>query len=110
MNIIELMVVLTIVSFLISATIANFLKISDIDLTEQYIETAVYAGLWKAELYKVYDENKCTIFSTNNKSFNRASEICFSNMEVFSFRWVKGGTYSGISIEPIVFKVSGGGD
>jgi len=107
-NLIELMVVLTIIGFFLTASVTNFTKVFDIDLTKHYIETALYAGLWKSELYKVYDKENCVVFPINTIYFKRPSEMCLSNIEVLSFRWVKGGTYSGIAVEPILFKISGG--
>jgi len=52
------MVVLLILGFVFVAFSASLMKIANIDLTKEYVETAVYAGLWKSQLYKDYKSNK----------------------------------------------------
>lgn len=109
MNLIELMVVLLILGFVFVAFSTSLMKIANIDLTKEYVETAVYAGLWKSQLYKDYKSNNyCRIVTVDMVEFYKASESCLSGLVVNSFRWVKGGTYSGVAVEPILFKVSGG--
>ncbi|WP_372590550.1 prepilin-type N-terminal cleavage/methylation domain-containing protein [Fervidobacterium pennivorans subsp. carthaginiensis] len=109
MNLIELMVVLLILGVVFVAFSVSLVKMVNIDLTKDYVETAVYAGLWKSQLYKDYKSNNyCRIATVDMVEFYKASESCLSGLMVNSFRWAKGGTYSGVAVEPIIFKVSGG--
>uniref|UniRef100_A0A7V4NDV5 Uncharacterized protein n=1 Tax=Fervidobacterium pennivorans TaxID=93466 RepID=A0A7V4NDV5_FERPE len=109
MNLIELMVVLLILGSVFVAFSFRLVKMANIDFTKDYVETAVYAGLWKSQLYKDYKiNNYCRIVTVDMVEFYKSSESCLSGLVVNSFRWAKGGTYSGVAVEPILFKVSGG--
>ncbi|MGC9771058.1 type II secretion system protein [Fervidobacterium islandicum] len=108
MNLIELMVVLLILGLVFVAFSVSISKMADVDLNKEYIETAIYAGLWKSQLYKDYKGSYCRVATINMMEFYRASENSLSGIVVDSFRWVKGGKYSGVAVEPIIIKISGG--
>ncbi|MEJ5257473.1 MAG: hypothetical protein WHS64_04405 [Fervidobacterium sp.] len=106
MNIVELSVVILILGMLFTFFVTTFLNAADIDLSNQYVETAVYSGLWKGELQKTYKSNECLVISTSMFSFMRPTEPTLSNLIVMSFKWVRSDTYNSIAVEPIFLSIS----
>lgn len=108
MSSIELLIAVVVVVGCLLIFTVNFLRMSETDLSRDFIETAIYSGLWKTSLHKIYSGNSCLVISPEMVDFKRASDSSLSKLEVRSFRWVKSGTYGkGTTIEPILFKVGG---
>lgn len=108
MSFIEILVSLIIMTLILSLTIVQFGRLLDVKLDRDIIETAVYAGLWKTELIKVYVGTTCYVTGSNSATVRRPSEWYLSGLSIFPFSRVNGGTYGdGYTVEPIMFKVGG---
>lgn len=108
MTIIEVLVCLLILALILGLTLVNFSGAFNTNLDPDIFETAVYAGLWKTDLTKVYIGNVCRVTDTRNVTLRRPSERFLSGLTIFPFAWANGGTYAGrFTVEPIMFKVGG---
>lgn len=108
MSFVEIFVSLIVMTLILSLTIVQFGRLLDVKLDRDIIETAVYAGLWKTELIKIYIGKVCYVTDLKTATIQRPSEWYLSGLNVFPFSKVNGGTYgNGYTIEPIMFKVGG---
>ncbi len=104
----EIVISILVITFILTSMIFNFSKLLNLDIYYEYIQTAVYSGLWKANFVKEYNSNSCRIYRKDNKvEFYRVSEEALKGLFVIPFGWTESGTFfNGITIEPIMFEVS----
>lgn len=104
----EIVISILIITFTLTSTILSFSNLLNLDISYEYIQTAVYSGLWKSSVIKEYNSNSCRISRKDNKvEFYRVSEEPLNGLFVIPFSWTKSGTFfKGITIEPIMFEVS----
>lgn len=104
----EVLVSLIVMTLILGLTVVQFGNLFDVKLDRDVIETAVYAGLWKTELIKIYMGRTCYVTGPKSATIQRPSEWYLSGLNVFPFSRVNGGTYgNGYTVEPIMFKVGG---
>ncbi|KAF2961362.1 hypothetical protein [Fervidobacterium sp. 2310opik-2] len=108
MTFLEIVISILIITFTLTSTILSFSNLLNLDISYEYIQTAVYSGLWKSSVIKEYNSNSCRISRKDNKvEFYRVSEEPLNGLFVIPFSWTKSGTFfKGITIEPIMFEVS----
>ncbi len=106
----EIVISILVITFTLTFTILNFSNLLNLDISYEYIQTAIYSGLWKTSVVKEYNSNSCRISRRDNRAeFYRVSEEPLNGLFVIPFSWAKSGTFfGGITIEPIMFGVSNG--
>lgn len=112
MSYLEILVIITISILVFSISIFGVFRILDKNLLkEEFLSTYVYCGLWKSkgDYLKYHDGIFKIYFSMSDSNIlKRIDNDLFYNSElnIVPFKWVSGGTFDGISIEPITFEVN----
>lgn len=112
MSYIEIFVIISISVLVFSISIFGVFKFLDQNLfKEEFLLTYVYCGLWKSngDYLKYKDDTFKVYFSKTDTNIYKMidSDLFFySELNIVPFKWVSGGTYDGITIEPITFEVN----
>ncbi|MDK2885769.1 MAG: hypothetical protein PWP54_327 [Thermosipho sp. (in: thermotogales)] len=112
MSYIEILAVIVISVLIFSISIFGVFRILDSNIfKEEFLLTYVYCGLWKSQgdYLKYYDNSLKIYYSENDLNLYKiVDNSLFDNREliIIPFKWVNGGTFDNISIEPITFEVN----
>ncbi|SHH41155.1 hypothetical protein SAMN02745199_1038 [Thermosipho atlanticus DSM 15807] len=79
---------------------------------EEMLETYIYSGLWKSKgNYLKYSKFRFTIYYsqsdlTISKLLETNNLFSITDLRIVPFKWVNGGNFGGVTIEPITFEVN----